>query len=129
MKKVWDGNHRLQAWMPIIEHEHIGDIEWHYSVESVILEPKGNIPSNLTALHEVNWRNQKSHVATNLVHRLYQIQNIAPQPLAYFEGLVSKALLNMSKAKQVGNHCTWYTLTLKALNFVLYQQELGEQLH
>ena len=55
MFQVWDGNHRLQAWMPIIEQEHSGDIEWHYSVESVILDPKGDIPSILTALHEVNW--------------------------------------------------------------------------
>ena len=29
MFMVWDGNHRLQAWMPIIEQFHTYDINWH----------------------------------------------------------------------------------------------------
>ncbi|KAG0594988.1 hypothetical protein M758_UG129100 [Ceratodon purpureus] len=52
--QMWKGNHRLQAWMPIIDQEHFGDIDWHYSVESLILDSNGDIPSILTALHEVN---------------------------------------------------------------------------
>ena len=55
MFMVWDGNHRLQAWMPIIEQFHTHDINWHFCVESVILEPRGNVPSMIAALHEVNW--------------------------------------------------------------------------
>ena len=55
MFMVWDGNHKLQAWLPIIEQFHAGDINWHYRVESVVLDPKKEIPSVLTALHEVNW--------------------------------------------------------------------------
>ena len=55
MFMVWDGNHRLQAWMPIIEQFHTHDINWHFSVEGVILDPKGDVPSVIAALHEVNW--------------------------------------------------------------------------
>ena len=66
-------------------------------------------------------KNQKSHVTTNLVHKLYRIQNIAPQPLSYFEGLVSPAVLEAAKKKQAGKHRTWFTLTVEGLNAVLYQ--------
>lgn len=66
-------------------------------------------------------RNQKSHVETNIVHKLYRIQNIAPQPFAYFEGIVSKATLDSAKAKQAGPKRTWYTLTLEGVTGVLYQ--------
>ena len=55
MFMVWDGNHRLQAWMPIIEQFHALDINWHYCVEAVMLDPKGDVPSVTAALHEVNW--------------------------------------------------------------------------
>jgi len=55
MFMVWDGNHRLQAWLPIIDQDHSNDICWHYSVDSIILDPKEDVPSVLIALHEVNW--------------------------------------------------------------------------
>ena len=55
MFMVWDGNHRLQAWMPIIEQFHTHDINWHFCVEGVILDPRGDVPSVIAALHEVNW--------------------------------------------------------------------------
>jgi hypothetical protein len=55
MFHVWDGNHRVQAWMPIINQDHSNDLGWHYSVDSIILEVKGDVPTMLTALHEVNW--------------------------------------------------------------------------
>ena len=55
MFMVWDGNHRLQAWLPIINQDHTHDPAWHYVVESIILDVKGDIATMLTALHEVNW--------------------------------------------------------------------------
>ena len=55
MFMVWDGKHRLQAWMPIIEQFHTHDINWHFCVEAVILDPRGDVPSVIAALHEVNW--------------------------------------------------------------------------
>jgi len=55
MFHVWDGNHRIQAWLPIINDDHSDDITWHYCVESIILVVNGDVVSMLTALHEVNW--------------------------------------------------------------------------
>ena len=52
---VWNGNHRLQAWMPIIEQFHTHDINWHFYVKGVILDPRGDVPSVIATLHEVNW--------------------------------------------------------------------------
>ena len=55
MFMVWDGNHRFQAWLPIINRDHAYDFTWHYSVESIILDVHGDIATMLAALHEVNW--------------------------------------------------------------------------
>jgi hypothetical protein len=55
MFMVWDGNHQLQAWMPIIEQFHTHDINWFLCVDCVILGPRGNVPYVITVLHEVNW--------------------------------------------------------------------------
>lgn len=45
----------FEAWMPIINNNHVDDFGWHYTVESIILEAKGDVVSMLTTLHEVNW--------------------------------------------------------------------------
>lgn len=55
MFHVWDGNHRLAAWMPIINRDHGNDPIWHYAVESIVLEVEGQVGPLLTALHQVNW--------------------------------------------------------------------------
>ena len=55
MFMVWNANHWLQARMPIMEQFHTHDINWHICVEGVILDPRGDILSVITALHEVNW--------------------------------------------------------------------------
>ena len=52
---MWDGNHRLQSWLPIINQDHTHDPTWHYVVESIILDVKGDIATILATLHEVNW--------------------------------------------------------------------------
>ena len=44
----------VPVWMPIIEQFHARDINWHYCVEAVMLDPKGDVPSVTAALHEVN---------------------------------------------------------------------------
>jgi hypothetical protein len=60
-------------------------------------------------------------VTTNLVHKLFRIQNIALQPLSYFEGLVPATTLEAARKKQAGKNRTWFTLTVDGLNSVLYQ--------
>jgi hypothetical protein len=54
MFMVWDGNHRLQALLPIINDDHGQDQSWHFSVESIILVVNGDIASLVAALHDVN---------------------------------------------------------------------------
>ena len=60
-------------------------------------------------------------MTTNLVHKLFRIQNIAPQPLSYFQGMVSAIVLEAARKKQAGKNRTWYTLTIEGLNTILYQ--------
>ena len=55
MFMVWDGNHRLQAWMPIIEQFLIHDINWHFCVEGVILDPRGDVPSVMASKYASFW--------------------------------------------------------------------------
>ena len=45
-------------------------------------------------------RNQKSHVTSNLVHKLYQVQNVGKQFWTYFKKFVSKDDLVATEAKQ-----------------------------
>lgn len=51
---VWNDNHRLQARLPIINKDHANDFEWHFRVESIILEVKDDILRMLKLLREVN---------------------------------------------------------------------------
>ena len=37
MFHVWDGNHRLLAWYPLIEWNHKSDLAFHVLVKSIIL--------------------------------------------------------------------------------------------
>ena len=60
-------------------------------------------------------------MTTNLVHKLFRIQIIAPQPLSYFQGMVSATVLEAARKKQAGKNRTWYTLTIEGLNTILYQ--------
>lgn len=56
MFHVWDGNHRLKAWMEIINRDHDDDPDWHYDVECFVLDvPSGSTGPLVTALHQVNW--------------------------------------------------------------------------
>jgi hypothetical protein len=52
---VWDENHRLQAWFPIINNEHGDNPSWHFLVESIILVVSGDVAGMLITPHEVNW--------------------------------------------------------------------------
>jgi hypothetical protein len=65
--------------------------------------------------------NQKSHVTSNLVHKLYRVQNVGKQPLSYFEKFVSKDDLAAAEAKQKSKQQTWYSLTVDCLNGLLNQ--------
>ena len=55
MFMVWDGNHRLQAWLPIIEQFHTHDINWQFYVEGVIFDSREDVSFVIDILYEVNW--------------------------------------------------------------------------
>ena len=50
MFMVWNGNHRLQAWLPIIKNEQRDDPSWHFLVESITFVVDGDVARMLTAL-------------------------------------------------------------------------------
>jgi hypothetical protein len=62
-----------------------------------------------------------THVTSNLVLKLFQVQTIVLQPFFYFEFQVSKDDLSAFEVKQKSFKRTCYTLILKSLNNLLYQ--------
>ena len=52
---VWEGNHRLAAWLRHINNHHAEDPEWHISVHCIILDPRGQVGLLLNAMHDINW--------------------------------------------------------------------------
>jgi hypothetical protein len=54
MFMVWDESHRLHAWMPIIMQFHIYGINWYFCVEGIVLDPREDVPSVITAFHKIN---------------------------------------------------------------------------
>jgi hypothetical protein len=63
--------------------------------------------------------NKKSHVTSNLVLKLYQVQTIAPQPHSYFKSQVSKEDLSACEVKHKSSKRTWYTFTAQSLDGLL----------
>ena len=51
---VCDGNHRRQAWLNHIERLHRTDEDWHYLVDSILLDTKGKIGLVMQVMHNIN---------------------------------------------------------------------------
>ena len=51
---VCDGNHRLIVWMRYITRKHSKDKEWHYAVDSIVLDTKGRIELVMHVMHDIN---------------------------------------------------------------------------
>jgi hypothetical protein len=52
---VWEGNHRLSAWLRHINKHHADDPSWHISVQCIVLDPRGHVGNLLHAMHDINW--------------------------------------------------------------------------
>ena len=52
---LWNDNHCLQVWLPIINLDHTHDSTWHYILGSIIFDIKRDIATMSGAFHEVNW--------------------------------------------------------------------------
>ncbi len=51
---VWDGNHRLQAWLPYIQCVYNEDPKWHYSMDSIVLNTSHCLVELFTATTDLN---------------------------------------------------------------------------
>jgi hypothetical protein len=51
---VWDGNHRLQAWLPYIDRMHKTKENWHVAVDSIILDKIRQVVILLIAMTNFN---------------------------------------------------------------------------
>ena len=51
---VCDGNHRVIAWMRHIARKHLNDKDWHYAVDSIVLDTKGRIELVMHVMHDIN---------------------------------------------------------------------------
>ena len=51
---VCDGNHRVIAWMRHIARKHLNDKEWHYAMDSIVLDTKGRIELVMHVMHDIN---------------------------------------------------------------------------
>ena len=51
---VCNGNHRLIMWMRYITKKHSKDKEWHYAVDSIVLDTKARIELVMHIMHDIN---------------------------------------------------------------------------
>jgi hypothetical protein len=65
---VCDGNHRLLSWMGYIWRLHNSDIDWHYLVDSIVLDTKGKTSIVLSAMHNINRLNLNHFFILCLFH-------------------------------------------------------------
>jgi hypothetical protein len=54
MFHVWDGNHRLQAWMPYITWVHPNDANWYICVDFILLDTTRGLVELLMAMTDLN---------------------------------------------------------------------------
>jgi hypothetical protein len=52
---VWEGNHRLTAWMRHISSHHPLDKDWHISVDCIVVDPRNCTALFLNAMNDINW--------------------------------------------------------------------------
>lgn len=51
---VCDGNHRRIAWMNHINRLHKSEIQWHYAVDSIVLDTRTRIGLTMQVMHDIN---------------------------------------------------------------------------
>jgi hypothetical protein len=51
---VWDGNHRIQAWMPYSSKLHSDDPSWHISIDYILLDTSKRLVELLIATIDLN---------------------------------------------------------------------------
>jgi len=51
---VWDGNHKLQIWLPYINCLHNDEPSWYIFMDSIVLETSHGLVELLIAMMELN---------------------------------------------------------------------------
>jgi len=51
---LWDGNHKLQAWLPYIQHVHHENLEWYYLVDSIVFNTSHALVELLITMTNLN---------------------------------------------------------------------------
>jgi hypothetical protein len=51
---MWDGNHRLQTWLPYINRVHPYDFALHISVDAIVLDIIDGLVKLLIAMTDLN---------------------------------------------------------------------------
>jgi hypothetical protein len=144
---VWDGNHKLQAWLPYINRMHNDEPAWHIYVDSIVLDTshgcfelfitmtklnKYVFDPSIVFLHQVLdsirfcfhcfkyfYKSvELDHVKPNLVHENFKIQLIGIIPLEQFKEIL---LPKVYKKCQSKSSKTWHSLTLKAFFEYMYK--------
>jgi hypothetical protein len=52
---VWEGNHRLTAWLRHINNHHPLDKDWHISADCIVVDPRNCTALFLNAMNDINW--------------------------------------------------------------------------
>jgi hypothetical protein len=108
---VWDGNHRLNAWLDHIAMIHESDLDWHYRVRSILLDTSKSVTDALTSMHDINKATENAHVRNNLVHVLHRMKKVGNLPLESFKDIltfeeIEQMKLDLAKPEKK----TWYPL-------------------
>jgi hypothetical protein len=51
---VWDGNHKLQAWLPYFNRLHNDEPSWHIFIDSIVLDTSHGCVELLIAMTKLN---------------------------------------------------------------------------
>jgi hypothetical protein len=52
---VYEGNHRVTAWMGYIHKYHSKNPDWYISVDCIVLDARGECSRFLNAMNDINW--------------------------------------------------------------------------
>src|ERR1700738_486479 len=52
---VYEGNHRVTAWMGYIHKYHSNNPDWYISVDCIVLDARGECSRLLNAMNDINW--------------------------------------------------------------------------
>ena len=118
---IWDSNHRRQAWTNFISQCYQDNYNWHYQVRSIVLYTKDDVASILTTMHDINKASENSHVKTNLVHTLHQMQKVGMLPMTSFRDWLTpdELLAAQKQAESTGDKRPWYPiLRAKFLDYI-----------